>query len=129
LLIFLGQRTWVLAFKAPADPKNPLAYAHTVDDLLRLPARVEECAKEKNLKQPLIAVVASDPWPLPWYLRKFPRVGFWQPGQDPGNADIYITSAQASENLEAKLNDRFPEFFGLRPEVIVILWPPKASSP
>jgi uncharacterized protein (TIGR03663 family) len=125
----LGQRTWVLAFNAPADPKNPLAYAHTVDDLLRLPTRLDEIAKEQNLQQPLIAVVATDPWPLPWYLRKFQRVGFWQPDQDPGNADIYITSSEGAEKIADKLNDRLPEFFGIRPEVIIILWPPKASAP
>jgi len=90
---------------------------------------VAECARPQNLKQPLIAVVAADPWPLPWYLRKFERVGFWQPGQDPGEADIYITSAQAAETIEDKLKDRFPEFFGLRPEVVIILWPPKISTP
>lgn len=129
MLVFMGRTTWALAFKNAADPKNPLAYAHTVDDLLRLPDRVEQLVKEHNLKQPLIAVVAADPWPLPWYLRKFQRVGFWQPDQDPGNADIYITSAEAAGKLENKLKDRLPEFFGLRPEVIVILWPPKAPSP
>jgi hypothetical protein len=101
-----------------------LAYAHTVDDLLRLPVRLEQCAKAQNLTQPLIAVIASDPWPLPWYLRKFQRVGFWQPGQDPGLADFYITSPEASEKLDVKLEDRRPEFFGVRPEVIIILWPP-----
>jgi uncharacterized protein (TIGR03663 family) len=129
LLVFLGQRTWVLAFQGPADPKNPLAYAHTVDDLLRLPVRLEQFSKEHSLTQPLIAVVSADPWPLPWYLRKFQRVGFWQPGQDPGNADIYITSMEAAGKLEDKLKDRLPEFFGVRPEVIVILWPPQSSAP
>jgi uncharacterized protein (TIGR03663 family) len=124
LLVSLGQRTRALAFDAPADAKNPLAYAHTVEDLLRLPPRLEEWTKEQNLARPLIAVVAADPWPLPWYLRKFQRVGFWQPGQDPGQADLYITSPEAAEKLGDKLKDRLPEFFGVRPEVIVLLWPP-----
>ena len=33
----------------------------------------------------LIKVIASDPWPLPWYLRSYERVGYW--GQPPADAD------------------------------------------
>ncbi len=87
-------------FQFPVAEDNPYAYAHTGEDLLRLPARLEQLVKEKNLTQPLIAVVAADPWPLPWYLRKFPRTGFWQqPGRDPGAADFFITSPEAAEIL------------------------------
>jgi predicted membrane-bound mannosyltransferase len=124
MLTVAGQQTKVLAFDQPADEKNPLAYAQTVEDMLRLPTRLEQLAKEGNLSQPLIAVVAADPWPLPWYLRKFSRVGFWQPEQDPGAADFYITSPAVAEKLGDKLKDRRPEYFGVRPEVVIILWPP-----
>jgi uncharacterized protein (TIGR03663 family) len=109
-------------FQFPADENNPYAYAHTGEDLLRLPARLEHLAKERNLTQPLIAVVAADAWPLPWYLRKFPRTGFWQPGQDPGAADFFITSPEAAEKLGDRLKNYRPEFFGVRPEVLMILW-------
>jgi uncharacterized protein (TIGR03663 family) len=129
LLAILGRQTKTLAFDKPADEKNPLAYAHTVGDLLRLPPRLEQLTKDEKLTQPLIAVVAADPWPLPWYLRKFSRAGFWQPGQDPGTADYYITSPEAAEKLGGKLKDRRPEFFGVRPEVVIILWPPKETPP
>jgi hypothetical protein len=66
---------------------------------------------------------------LPWYLRKFQRVGFWLPGQDPGKADFYITSPEEAKKLGDKLKDRRPEFFGVRPEALVILWPPHGISP
>jgi uncharacterized protein (TIGR03663 family) len=129
MLAFAGQQTKTLAFDKPADEKNPLAYAHTVEDLLRLPPRLEQLASERKLTQPLIAVAAADPWPLPWYLRKFSRVDFWQPDQNVAAADFYITSTEAAEKLGDKLKDRRPEFFGLRPEVVVILWPPKDAAP
>ena len=125
----VGRETVALAFQNPADQKNPLAYAHTVDDVLRLAPRLERVASERGVTQPTVAVVAADPWPLPWYLRKFQRVGFWQPGQDPGRADFYITSADSAGLLGDKLNDCRPEFFGVRPEVIVILWVPEKSTP
>ena len=129
LLGVIGRETVALAFLHPADQKNPLAYAHTVDDLLRLAPRLEQVTSEHKISQPTIAVVAADPWPLPWYLRKFPRVGFWQPGQNPGRADFYITSTDSAEPLGDKLNDCRPEFFGVRPEVIVILWVPEKAAP
>jgi uncharacterized protein (TIGR03663 family) len=124
LLVLVGRETVRLAFDDPAGQKNPLAYAHTVDDLLRLPPRLEQLAKEQNLSSPLIAVVAADAWPLPWYLRKFNRTGYWQPAQDPGKADFYITSPDAAGQLGDKLKDWRPQFFGVRPEVLIILWVP-----
>jgi uncharacterized protein (TIGR03663 family) len=129
LVVILRRETKALAFDHPADQKNPLAYAHTVDDLLRLQPRLEQLATVQNLSSPLIAVVATDAWPLPWYLRKFKHVGFWQPGQDPGDADFYITTTETSEQLADKLKDRRPQFFGLRPNVIVILWSRETPSP
>ena len=83
-------------------------------------------ARENNLPQPRIAVVAADAWPLPWYLRKFSRVGYWQPGQETGPADFWITSTDLDEPLKARLKDFRPEFFGVRPGVLILLWIPPA---
>jgi hypothetical protein len=124
LLSTLAVQTKVLAFDRPADEKNPFAYAHTGEDLLGLPPRLEELARQANLAQPRIAVVAADPWPLPWYLRKFSRVGYWQPGQDPGAADFYLTTTDVPEALAARLKDFKSEYFGMRPEVLIVLWEP-----
>lgn len=126
LLAMLAAQTKLLAFDKPADEKNPLAYAHTVEDILRLAPRLQELAKEKNLAQPRIAVVAADAWPLPWYLRKFPQVGFWQPNQETGDADFFITTADVSDKLAERLKKFRPEFFGARPNVLLILWAPNA---
>lgn len=111
-------------FRFPIADGNPYAYAHTGENLLDLPPRLEQLARQEKLAQPLIAVVAADPWPLPWYLRKFSRVGFWQPGQDTGSADFFITSPEAADQLGDKLKGCHPEFFGVRPEVLIILWAP-----
>jgi uncharacterized protein (TIGR03663 family) len=115
-------------FRFPADEKNPYAYAHTVDGLLNLPPRLEALAKEQNLASPRIAVIAADPWPLPWYLRKFSQVGFWKPGEDAGSANFLITSPDAAEKLGDSLHGFRPEYFGLRPEAILILWRPDQAA-
>jgi uncharacterized protein (TIGR03663 family) len=115
-------------FRFPADEKNPYAYAHTVDGLLDLPPRLEALAKEQHLASPRIAVIAADPWPLPWYLRRVSQVGFWKPGVDTGPANFYITSPEAAEKLAERLHGFRPEYFGLRPEAILILWRPDQAA-
>jgi uncharacterized protein (TIGR03663 family) len=116
---------WV--FKFPADETNPYAYAHTGEDLLRLPRRLEELSRQNEISNPRIAVVAADPWPLPWYLRNFSQTGFWQPGQETGAADFFITTTDVSGKLAEQLKDFRPEFFGVRPNVLIILWTPNAG--
>ncbi|HEX4349591.1 MAG TPA: flippase activity-associated protein Agl23 [Verrucomicrobiae bacterium] len=128
LLSVLGAQTKLYAFDQPADEKNPYAYAHTVDDLLGLPPRIAELAKKENLAQPRIAVVAADAWPLPWYLRNFSQVGYWQPGQDPGPQDFYITTTDVPASLDERLKNFNSEYFGVRPNVLLVLWVPAAKE-
>ena len=109
-------------FLQPADEGNPYAYAHTSEDLLGLPAELAEMARQERLASPRIAVIAADPWPLPWYLRQYAQVGYWQPGQPVGKADFYITSTQAANQYADQLKNFHADFFGERPGVLVLLW-------
>ena len=111
-------------FLHPAGETNPYAYAHTTDDILGLPTEISELARRDGIANPRIAVIASDPWPLPWYLRHFSQVGFWQPGQQPGKADFYITSTDVAEQYRDQLRDYHADFFGVRPGVLILLWLP-----
>jgi uncharacterized protein (TIGR03663 family) len=126
ILIGYDTRQWVFQF--PADEKNPYAYAHTGEDLLRLPVRLEQLARENKNSNPRIAVVAADAWPLPWYLRKFSQVGYWQPGQETGGADFFITTTDVSGELAGRLKNFRPEYFGARPNVLLVLWTPDAKQ-
>ena len=127
--ILVAHDTRQRVFTNPADEKNPYAYAHTGEDLLRLPVRLEELARQDKISNPRIAVVAADAWPLPWYLRKFPQTGFWQPEQETGAADFFITTTDVSGKLAERLKDFRPEFFGARPNVLLILWSPLKTAP
>lgn len=128
LLLSTGQQTKTFVFDKPVDEKNPYAYAHTTEDILRLAPRLEELAQINHLAQPRIAVVAADVWPLPWYLRKFPNVGFWQPGQETGPADFFITTTEVPEKLGQQLKSFHPEYFGVRLNVLLILWVPQPAA-
>jgi hypothetical protein len=122
--VLIAHDTRERVFLHPADESNPYAYAHTSEDLLGLPAEIAEVARQNALPSPRIAVIASDPWPLPWYLRHFAEVGFWQPGQQVGRADFYITSTEAADQYRDQLKDLQPEFVGARPGVLILLWEP-----
>jgi len=116
-------------FLHPADETNPYAYAHTTEDLPGLPVRLEELARQNKISKPRIAVVAADAWPLPWYLRKFSTVGYWQPNQETGDADFFITTTDVSGKLAERLNKYFrPDYFGARPNVLLILWSPQNTN-
>jgi uncharacterized protein (TIGR03663 family) len=131
LLLFgalLIRDSWQRVFINPAGAGNPYAYAHTVDDLLGLPQRLAEISQQRHLTNPRIAVVVSDAWPLPWYLRQYSQVGFWQPGQNPGPADFFVTSPEAAGKMAGVLSHYQAEYFGLRPEVLIILWTPEPDS-
>jgi hypothetical protein len=112
-------------FLHPADESNPYAYAHTSEDILGLAAEIQDESRKNAIARPRIAVIASDPWPLPWYLRQFEQVGFYQPGQQVADADFYITSTEASEQYADRLRKFRPEFFGVRPNVLILLWSPE----
>ena len=127
--ISIGHDTRQRVFVNPADERNPYAYAHTGEDLSRLPARLEQLARENMNSNPRIAVVAADAWPLPWYLRKFSQVGYWQPGQETGGADFFITTTDVPGDLTGRLKDFRPEYFGARPNVLIILWLPQTNAP
>lgn len=130
LLGLLGQETWKHAFVDPIGERNPYAYSHTGEDFLRLPGRVDQLAFRGGRGTELrIAVIAQDAWPLPWYLRHYPNTGYWQPGQPPGEADLYLTSTETWEGLGKQLHGWRPEYFGVRPEVLMILWTPPERTP
>jgi predicted membrane-bound mannosyltransferase len=122
--VLIAHDTRLRVFRGPADESNPYAYAQTSDDILELPREIADTARRDGISTPRIAVIASDPWPLPWYLRRFQQVGFWQPGQQVTDADFYVTSTEAADQYADRLHDFRPDFFGSRPGVLILLWLP-----
>ena len=123
--VLIAHDTHQRVFLYPADGSNPYAYAHTSEDILGLPQEIADWARQNGIAAPRITVIAADPWPLPWYLRHFSEVGFWQPGQQAKDADFYITSTEAADQYADRLRNFHPEFFGVRPGVLILLWSPK----
>jgi len=66
-------------FKYEADPSNPYVYAHTSRDIFAVTRKLEEIARvHPDGNKMVIEVICpgDDYWPLPWYLRFFPNIGW-----------------------------------------------------
>ena len=67
-----------LSFERYDDSTEPYSYAHSYRDLLNLVNEIEKIAAGSPDGRNIgITVMATEHWPLPWYLRFYPNTGFW----------------------------------------------------
>jgi uncharacterized protein (TIGR03663 family) len=124
----LGWQAWRAAVTYAADPRNPYVYAQTVPDAVRMAARIRDLsALHADATRMQVSVIAPpyEQWPLPWYLRTMPNVGYWTaPGDALAlQAPVIVSSIEHAPVLDAALGDRYvAEFFGLRPDVLLTLY-------
>jgi uncharacterized protein (TIGR03663 family) len=122
-LYHLGAQAYRANFEYSADRRNPYVYAHPTESFLRLPKRADDLAQVHpdgyNMRIHVI-MPGGDYWPLPWYLRKFPHVGYWAEIPEHPDADLIITSPKLQEALALELDREYlVEFHGLRPDVLL----------
>jgi hypothetical protein len=125
----LGEQNWRANFRYPADPRNPYVYAQTSPDFLRLVTRVADVSRvHPDRERMLVAVVAGpyEQWPLPWYLRRMQRVGYWTSVAAVGPLDrmpFIIASSDFAAGVATSLGDRYvSEYYGLRPGVLLTVF-------
>jgi uncharacterized protein (TIGR03663 family) len=124
----LGAQARRGSFVYPADTRNPYVYAQTSPGFLKLVRRVDELAAiHPDHEKMLVKVIAGpyETWPLPWYLRRFDRVGYWTSADQAGaagEAAVIITDTEQAGRLEPDLNTQFQsEYYELRPGVFLVL--------
>jgi uncharacterized protein (TIGR03663 family) len=129
----LGAQNWRANFRYPADPRNPYVYAQTSPDFLRLVQRVSDVAAlHPDRARMLVKVIAGpyEQWPLPWYLRRMTRVGYWSRAAEAGaldDAPVIVASQDNAAAVGSVLGERYvSEFYGLRPEVILTVYVERA---
>lgn len=124
----LGWQAWRAAVTYAADPRNPYVYAQTVPDAVRMAARIRDLsALHADGARMQVSVIAPphEQWPIPWYLRAMPNVGYWTaPGDALAlQAPVIVSSIEHTPALDKTLGDRYvSEFFGLRPDVLLTLY-------
>jgi uncharacterized protein (TIGR03663 family) len=104
----LGWQAWAASFRYPADPRNPWVYAHTATDVFTIVSAAEAlaAAHPDGRALPVQVIASANVWPLPWYLRRFPRVAWWTGVSDAaGNAPVIL----ATPDMEAALVRRMYE--------------------
>jgi uncharacterized protein (TIGR03663 family) len=126
--VHLGWQAWRAAVTYAADPRNPYVYAQTVPDAVRMATRILDLAAlHADGGRMQVSVIASpyEQWPLPWYLRTMPNVGYWIAPGDPlaTQAPVIVSSMDHAPALDEALDDRYvSEFYGLRPDVLLALY-------
>jgi uncharacterized protein (TIGR03663 family) len=124
----LGWQAWRASVTYASDPRNPYVYAQTVPDAVRMATRIRVLAGlHPDKAQMPVSVMASpyEQWPLPWYLRAMPQVGYWARPGDPlaFTAPVIVASIEYTPVLDVSLGDRYvSEFYGLRPDVLQALY-------
>jgi 4-amino-4-deoxy-L-arabinose transferase-like glycosyltransferase len=113
----LGWQMRQAVYLRPADERNPFAYVHTVPDMLKVPAIAAA------VPAGVVKVIGREYWPLPWYLRARPVVGFWtEPPVDCDGVLVFVEADQA-DAVRARLQGKYTEsFLGLRPGVLVVVF-------
>lgn len=110
-----------------ADRRNPYVYAQTSADILNLVEKVTKVASIAPTGMNTVVKVVSaggDYWPLPWYLRQFKNVGWYEniPG-DP-YAPIIIVDAKLEAALDEKSEKKWimVGYTELRPQKFLELY-------
>jgi hypothetical protein len=107
----LAVQDWRANFRYPADPRNPYVYAHTGTDVFAIVQRLERLAQAhpEGAAMPLQVISRENLWPLPWYLRRFTRVEWWNGvSAQAKTAPVVLITPEMEEALVRKLYDLPP---------------------
>lgn len=108
-----------------SDARNPFAYVPTrpeIETLAPWLAQLRHSAPGNSLES--VAVIGTDYWPLPWYLRSFEKIGYWpQPPENIASLPLVFAMPETAEAVAKQLQQSHtPLPRGLRAEVPVILF-------
>ena len=121
ILSSLVPQVGLTSFERAADERNPYAYVHTSTDVRKAEVFVR-AAVAQFPGQP-IRVISEEVWPLPWYLRGLPDVGYW--GTVPADCDgaLVISSAGLAEEVQSRLRGTYTSHcVGLRPGFTLVVF-------
>ncbi len=108
-----------------SDARNPYAYAPTsrnVESIQEWMRALSENLPPGALEP--VAVVGTEYWPLPWYLRDFDAIGYW-PEPDPAinQCPLVLAMPEVAEEMKKQLEKtHIVEIRSLRTEVPVMLY-------
>jgi len=107
----LGWLAWQSSTRYAADPCNPWVYAHTGTDVFRIAARMESLAAvyPGGYALPVQVISRENLWPLPWYLRRFTGITWWNGiSATAPNAPVILATPDMEPAIESKLYEQPP---------------------
>lgn len=123
-----ASQAWRPSQEVVADRQNPYVYSQTSPNILELVEQVKAIARVSpdGNKTPIqVMAPGGDYWPLPWYLREFKRVGFWnQLAPTNQYTPLMIVGRQFQADLDEKTDKAWlmPGLFELRTGVFFELY-------
>ncbi len=106
------------------DDSLPYVYAHTQRQFLDLVERLNQIAvRNRSGVRTNMTIAAANYWPLSWYLRDYPNVGYWGHVVPTREAVVIAEESQQAE-LAPILGDRYDRIgsYNLRPGVVLVLF-------
>ena len=127
--IHLGWQAHRASFRFAGDYRNPYVYAQPLSGVMRLGNWIERLsAVHQDGRAMLTKVIAENPWPLPWYLRRLERIGYWDanPPTDVDAPVVIVSDAFRSSVEPRMLKDYHLSHYGLLPDVILLVYVDRA---
>jgi uncharacterized protein (TIGR03663 family) len=108
----LGLQAFMASAVSCSDPDNPYVYVQPTQDVLKIAERIEQVSQAypTGRQMPIFVVCPDgDYWPLPWYLRSFENVGWWEDVNEiSSTATVVIASPAFESRLITRLFDISP---------------------
>ncbi len=102
-----GYQAIDLAYRHYDDETYGYVFVHTTREALDLVAEIEAVAERTGTgAETGVTITSPDYWPLPWYLRDYPRVGFWGEIVDT-EEPIVVANVSQGADVAARLGDRY----------------------
>jgi uncharacterized protein (TIGR03663 family) len=110
-LAHLGWQAFAGSSRFAADPRNPYVYAQTGTDVFEVTRRLEHLARAHpdGAALPVQIVSRENLWPLPWYLRRFSGIAWWNGVSDEAPpAPVIVITPEMEAALVRRLYESPP---------------------
>jgi uncharacterized protein (TIGR03663 family) len=118
-----------LSYRHYADETYPYVFVHSTPEIFTLLGDIEHYSEKAGTgKDTGVVVVSPDYWPLPWYLRDYPKAGFY--GEIVPTEEAMILANVNQEPDLGQYADRYTKTreYKLRPGVDLVLYVRKALA-
>ena len=99
--------------------RNPYAYVQPYFDVEDLSVRITEISQVEGQGYEMpVHFLTPEYWPLPWYLKKFKNVGYWEkdiPELSPEKFPVIVTTPDREELIRKLENTHVAEYRGRMP--------------